>query len=135
MQLTNILRDVAEDARMGRLYLPLTDLSAFGVDPESVLAGRPNGRFRDLIAFEIDRARSLYASARHGIPALDPAGRFTTLASAHLYGKILHRLEEQSCDPFAGRAQVPTRRKLQALPSVTASFLRLYVPLPAWPLD
>ena len=130
MQLTNILRDVAEDAAMGRLYLPLADLAAFGVDPQAVLAGRPNGHFRDLIAFEIDRARQLYASARLGIPALDPAGRFTTLASAQLYATILRCLEEQRCDPFAGRAHVPTRRKLRALPGVTASFLRLMRPLP-----
>ena len=134
MQLTNILRDIAEDAEMGRLYLPLADLAAFGVDPASVLAGRPNGRFHDLIAFQIERARDLYASAWLGIPALDPAGRFTTLASAHLYAKILHRLEEQGRDPFAGRAHVPTRRKLQSLPIVTASLLRLYVPLLHRPL-
>ncbi len=131
MQLTNILRDVAEDASMGRLYLPLDDLDAFSVDPESILAGDPNGRFAELMAFEIDRARDYYTSARLGIPALSPSGRFTALASARIYGKILNRIEEQGYDVFAGRAHVPTRRKLGALPTVTADFLRLYMPLSA----
>lgn len=130
MQLTNILRDVAEDAEMGRLYLPLEDLAAFDVEPESIFAGAPNGRFAELMAFEIDRARAYYASARLGIPALCPSGRFTALASARIYGKILNRIEEQGYDVFSGRAHIPTRRKLGALPTVTADFLRLYVPLP-----
>ena len=128
MQLTNVLRDVAEDARMGRLYLPLADLAAFDCDPEMVLAGRPSGRFADLMAFEIARARALYDDARAGIPALSPAGRLTTVASAHLYGKILTRIEEQNYDVFAGRAHVPTGRKLCALPTVASSFVRLYLP-------
>jgi phytoene synthase len=129
MQLTNILRDVAEDAELNRLYLPLDDLSAFGCDPEAILAGRPNGRFQELIAFEIARARNYYASARLGVPALSASGRFTALASARLYGGILNRIEDQGYDVFAGRAHLSTRRKLRALPNVTADFFRLYLPL------
>jgi phytoene synthase len=82
------------------------------------------------MAFEIARARALYDDARAGIPALSPAGRLTALASAHLYGKILHRIEEQGHDVFAGRAYVPTRRKLRAMPTVAAAFLGLYLPSP-----
>jgi phytoene synthase len=130
MQLTNILRDVAEDARMGRLYLPLADLAAFECDPEATLAGRASGRFPELIAFEIARARALYEAGRAGVPALSPAGQLSALASAHLYGKILHRIEEQGHDVFAGRASVPTRRKLRAMPTVAAAFLGLYLPSP-----
>lgn len=128
MQLTNILRDIAEDGRMGRLYLPLIDLAAFDCDPDALRAGQPSGRFAELMAFEIVRARALYDDARVGIPALSPAGRLTTLASAHLYGKILTRIEEQNYDVFAGRAHVPTGRKLRALPTVASSFVRLYLP-------
>jgi phytoene synthase len=130
MQLTNILRDVAEDGRMGRLYLPLEDLALFGCDPEATLAGRSSGRFAELVAFEIERARGLYESGRAGVPALSPAGQLSALASAHLYGKILHRIEEQGHDVFAGRAYVPTRRKLRAMPTVAAAFLGLYLPSP-----
>lgn len=125
MQLTNILRDVAEDARMGRLYLPLADLERFGVDPASVLAGRPDGRFRDLMAFEVERARELYAAAQPGIRSLSPPGRVTALASSQLYAKILDRIEAQGNDPFAGRAVVPTSAKIFAMPGVARSFVAI----------
>ncbi len=131
MQLTNILRDIGEDARRGRLYLPLVDLAAFGCDPNSILTGRPDGRFRDLLAFEIARARGLYADARRGIPALAPSGRLTTLAGGALYATILTRIEEMDYDVFAARAHVPTRRKLGALPGIAAAFVRLSWPQPA----
>lgn len=125
MQLTNILRDVAEDAALGRIYLPLDDLRRFGVDPEAILAGCPNGDFSGLIAFEIDRARAYYDSAREGIQDLDLAGQFTTLASSHLYSKILHQIEGQEYDVFLRRAFVPTSRKLREMPTVFATLLRM----------
>ena len=129
MQLTNILRDVAEDAALGRVYLPLDELAAFDVCAETLMAGRPSGRFPALMAFEIERARALYRSAHAGVRALSPAGQITTLASSHLYGKILNRIEEQRYDVFAARATVPTHRKVGAVPTIAASFLRLYVPV------
>lgn len=128
MQLTNILRDIGEDARMGRLYLPLDELDAFGCDPDMILAGQPSGRFADLMRFEIARARGLYDSGRAGVHALCPAGQLTTIASALLYGKILHRIEEEDYDVFLTRAYVPTRRKLGTMPTVAAAFLSLYLP-------
>lgn len=128
MQLTNIVRDVAEDAAMGRLYLPLEDLVAFGVDPESVLAGHPNGRFKELIAFEVERARGLYNEADIGIRSLIAPGKFTTLASSRLYAAILDAVEKQGCDPFKGRAAVPTSRKLLRVPSIYVDYFRLYLP-------
>lgn len=128
MQLTNILRDVAEDAAMGRLYLPLDDLALFGVDPEAVLAGRPNGRFVDLMAFEIVRARDLYRDAHRGIAALAPSGQLTTLAASRLYGKILGQIEAQRYDVFRQRAVIPTSRKVQAMPGVAVTFVRMNLP-------
>ena len=125
MQLTNILRDVGEDARQQRVYLPLADLEAFGCTPESLLAGRPVGRFRDLMAFEIARARGLYASARPGIAALSPAGQMTALAASRLYASILTRIEELNYDVFTTRATVHTHRKLGALPAVALDFARI----------
>lgn len=125
MQLTNILRDVGEDARQQRVYLPLADLAAFGCTPESLLAGRPAGRFQELMAFEIARARSLYVSARPGIAALSPAGQMTTLAASRLYASILTRIEELDYDVLSTRATVHTRRKLGALPAVALDFARM----------
>jgi phytoene synthase len=128
MQLTNILRDVAEDARQGRLYLPLEDLAAFGCDPEAILAGRPSGRFADLLAFEIERARALYAASRRGLPALAPAGRLTTIAGSELYASILTRIEAMGYDVFSARAHVPTGHKLRAMPGIATTFVRLSMP-------
>ena len=130
MQLTNILRDVAEDAAMGRLYLPLDDLAAFGVDPDAVLSGRPNGRFASLMAFEIERARRHYRDAHRGIAALAPSGQLTTLAASRLYGKILGQIEAQRYDVFRQRAAIPTSRKVQAMPGIAASFVRMNLPMP-----
>lgn len=127
MQLTNILRDIAEDARRGIIYLPLSELEAFGCDPESILDGRPDGRFQELIAFQIDRARLIYADARRGIPALSPAGRFTTLAASHFYAGILKEIESQNYDPFRGRARVTSAKKVRALPRIAASFVEMSV--------
>ncbi len=127
MQLTNILRDIAEDARMRRVYLPLDELAAFGCDPDSILAGRPEGDFAGLLEFQIARARGLYTSARCGIPALCRAGQITTLASSHLYGKILTRIEEQGYDVIGQRAVIPTTRKLWEMPVVAGAFLRVQI--------
>jgi phytoene synthase len=128
MQLTNILRDIAEDAAQGRLYLPLDDLASFGCDPEAILAGRPSGRFADLLAFEIDRARQLYHQAQRGIPALSPSGRLTTIAGSVLYASILGKIEDMDYDVFAARARVPTRQKLQTVPSIVTAFVRMSAP-------
>ncbi|MDQ3167860.1 MAG: phytoene/squalene synthase family protein [Chloroflexota bacterium] len=133
MQLTNILRDVAEDARMGRVYLPLEDLDRFGCQAEDLLAGHSGGDLRGLMRFEIARARDLYATSRPGIAALSPAGRLTTVTISHLYAKILAKIEEQDHDVYAPRAYVPTPHKLGAMPHVAADFLRLSLPAPVRP--
>ncbi|HET7055854.1 MAG TPA: phytoene/squalene synthase family protein [Thermomicrobiales bacterium] len=125
MQWTNILRDIGEDARRGRLYLPLEDLTAFGCDPEALMREQATGRFVDLLDYEIARARRLYADAHHGFPALSPSGRLTALAGCELYGAILTRIEENGYDVFARRAHISTRRKLAAMPGIAATFMRL----------
>jgi phytoene synthase len=125
MQLTNILRDIGEDACRGRLYLPLEDLAAFGCDPETIVGGKPNGRFADLLAFEIARARALYADAHRGLPALSPSGRLTALAGSELYATILTRIEEMDYQVLDTRAHVSTHRKVCALPGIATTFARL----------
>ena len=130
MQLTNILRDVAEDARSGRLYLPLDEIAAFGCDPEAILAGRPDAGFPDLMAFQIARARALYAdAARSGIrrprperPA-DDAGREPPLRRDpdRDRGARLRRVSPPA--PTSRR-----RARLRALPGIAATFVRLSLP-------
>ncbi|MEJ7838221.1 MAG: phytoene/squalene synthase family protein [Thermomicrobiales bacterium] len=133
MQLTNILRDVGEDASIGRLYLPLDDIAAFGCDAEAILAGEHGAKFRELMQFQVARARALYAEAQLGIPSLDRYGRFTTLVASELYSRILDCIEALDYDVFRTRAHCTTRQKFLALPGISATFLRmsLFPPRPS----
>ena len=107
-QLTNFLRDVAEDLDRGRVYLPQEDLDRFGADPARRAVDRA---WRDVMAFEVDRARALYRSADRGIELLPPASARCITAARVLYAEILDRIEEAGYDVFTRRATVPTHRK------------------------
>ena len=116
MQLTNILRDVAEDFRMGRIYLPQDELARFGVDERQLASGRVDDRFLALMRFQIDRARHYYEEAEAGIPWLaGDSSRLTVRAMSRIYGGILGAIEGQGCDVFRTRARVSTPRKLATL--------------------
>ena len=108
MQLTNILRDVGEDARSGRCYLPEEDLATFGLSREDVRRGvRPtDSRWRSLMTFEIARARSLYACAMPGIALLAPDSQRCAMACAVGYSGILGAIEQIGYDTFATRARL-----------------------------
>ncbi len=133
MQLTNILRDVAEDAEMGRLYLPVDELASYGITPEDVLAGSPGPRFADFMQFQIVRARAIYASAARGIPALAPSGRAATLAASKLYSGILDEIETLNHDVFARRAYVPSGRKARIMTTVAGAWMGMFVPMRSRP--
>lgn len=105
MQLTNFLRDVGEDARRGRIYLPQEDLARFNVHESEILAGLMSSRFKNLMAFEIERARSLYVKADLGIPLLPGRGQKAVRLARILYAKILDRIEENRFDVFRVRAR------------------------------
>lgn len=116
-QLTNFLRDIAEDLDRGRQYVPQEDQARFGVD---IRDRRCTPQFVDLMRFEIARCRALYRDAEPGIAML-PGRSAQCVAAAHdLYGRILDRIEAQGCDVFAHRARVPTPVKL----AVAARHLR-----------
>jgi phytoene synthase len=107
MQLTNILRDIGEDARRGRIYLPLADLRRFGVEERELTAGRMTPSMRALLAFQIDRSRTYYERASWGIPLLpDDGSRFCVRLMSELYSGILDEIEKIDYDVFAGRAYV-----------------------------
>ena len=118
MQLTNICRDVGEDAALGRIYLPRDELSRFGVDESAILERRLDDRFVDLMRFQIERARRLYADAEPGIAQLSRDSRFTVLLSSRLYGRILDRIERNGYDVLSRRAYVPLHLKIAAVPAV-----------------
>ena len=116
-QLTNFLRDVAEDLDRGRVYLPQEDLRRFDVDPAD---RRVTPAWRALMTFEIARNRALYDSADRGIDLL-PARSATCIRSARLlYSRILDRIEDADYDVFSRRVRVPTSEKLV---TVAAAFV------------
>jgi phytoene synthase len=108
-QLTNFLRDVGEDLDRGRVYLPGEDLARLGADPFARTVDRP---WRLLMGFEIERARTLYASADRGIDLLPPRSAACVRAARVLYSGILEQIEANDYDVFASRARVSTPRKL-----------------------
>ena len=105
MQLANFIRDVGEDTDRGRIYLPLEDLSHFGVSEEDVLNGRMSPAFKDLIRFEIARARDLFAKSDAGIARLPRQAQIPVLLARVLYSQILDRVEANHYDVFTRRAR------------------------------
>lgn len=112
MQLTNILRDIQEDCRMGRIYLPLDELHAFKCGEYNIVAERMTPEFRELMAFQVNRAHSYYEAAEAGIELLDEDARFAVYAASRIYRGILRRLEARAYNPFLGRVYVPKHAKL-----------------------
>jgi phytoene synthase len=116
MQLTNILRDIAEDYRMGRVYLPQDELWRFGVEESDLARGRVDDLFRALMRFQIERARRYYEESEAGIPWLiGDSSRLTVRVMGRLYGGILGAIERLDYDVFRARARVSTPRKLATL--------------------
>lgn len=115
-QLTNILRDVGEDARRGRIYLPLEELALFNYTEDDLFKGVVDERWRELMRFQIHRARKFYALAEKGITALCPDARWPVWAAAMHYSRILDVIERNQYDVFRKRAYVPTPEKLLYLP-------------------
>ncbi|HEX8264033.1 MAG TPA: squalene/phytoene synthase family protein [Pyrinomonadaceae bacterium] len=118
MQLTNILRDVREDAAMNRIYLPQEDLRTFNVSEEQIFAGRVDDNFIALMQFEIERAREYYRKAERGIPLLEKEARFCVLLAARIYAAILNEIERQNYDVFAARAHTTKFQKIRAIPGI-----------------
>lgn len=103
MQLTNILRDVGEDARRGRVYLPADELARFGVAEADILAERATPAFRELLRFQIARAREFFANSEGLFPLLTRKARFCPLAIRGLYLRILRKIEKRGHDVFGER--------------------------------
>ena len=118
MQLTNILRDVKEDAAMNRIYLPLEDLRKFGVSEKQIFANEINENFIELMKFQINRARDFYAKGEKGIALLEPDSRFTVLLASRIYGRILDEIERQNYDIFSRRASTTFSQKIFSMPKI-----------------
>ena len=116
LQLTNILRDVAEDWRAGRLYLPREELQRFDLDERDLAAATVDHRWRRFMCFQIERNRQLYAEAWPGIALLHRDRRFAITTAAESYRAILADIEAHDYDVFSRRAHLSRWAKLKRLP-------------------
>jgi phytoene/squalene synthetase len=110
-QLTNFIRDVAEDLARGRVYLPMNDLKRFGVTEHALASGACTPGVRELVAFEAGRAREHYVRALEGVKLLVPSSRPCIRAAHELYGGILDEIAAAGHDVLTARARVPRRRR------------------------
>ncbi len=118
-QLTNILRDVSEDAERGRIYIPLQDLEAGGVSVADLLSSAQNIRksepVMNLLALEASRAKEFYASAKELLPLINRDSRAALWVLVTIYRGLLERIVARNYDVFSERVSVPTSRKLMIL--------------------
>ena len=111
-QLTNIIRDVGEDARRDRIYLPLDELRRFGVTEADIVQARETDRFRALMNFQIERALGYYREAFARLPATDREAQRTGIIMAAIYQTLLDELRADGCRVLTRRTSLTPVRKL-----------------------
>jgi phytoene synthase len=114
-QLTNIIRDVKEDAAMGRVYLPEEDLAKFGLSAAELLAGADPARFRPLLAMEADRAREYYLSGEELSFYIAEDSQPALWVLVTIYRKLLEKIAERNYDVFSGKVSLTVSEKLRIL--------------------
>ncbi len=123
MQLTNILRDIREDIELGRVYIPQDELASFGYSEEELRAGVVNDAFRNLMAFQVARARKYFDSGRHLMPLLHLQSRACPAVLLAVYSRILGRIESSGFDVFERRIGLSTTQKLLLMARLWATSL------------
>ncbi len=116
MQLTNILRDIAEDLERNRIYIPLEDLDRYGITEADIFNKVKDQRFYNMMHFQIQRARLYYQSADKGISMLNADSRLPVYLARMNYSRILDRIEDDVFKVFDQRAYLSTSEKLAILP-------------------
>ncbi|KAL6328928.1 hypothetical protein AAG906_007218 [Vitis piasezkii] len=122
-QLTNILRDVGEDARRGRIYLPQDELERAGLSDDDIIRGKVTDKWRSFMKGQIKRARMFFDEAEKGVRELNSASRWPVWASLMLYRQILDAIEANDYNNFTKRAYVGKLKKLVSLPIAYGSAL------------
>lgn len=112
-QMTNILRDLKEDAGRGRIYLPLEDLRAQGVSEEELLAARNSPALRRLVKFEAERAKRYYAAGRELLPLIASESRDALGSLVAIYQRLLEEIERREYDVFSRRVSLSKAVKLR----------------------
>lgn len=118
LQMTNILRDVGEDYRNGRLYLPREELVTYGIREEEIAAGHVTDNWRQFMKFQIDRTRQLYEESWKGVKLLEREGQLAIGAASVFYAGILEDIEKHDYDVFSRRASLGAFGKLRKLPAL-----------------
>ncbi|MBK9028845.1 MAG: presqualene diphosphate synthase HpnD [Propionivibrio sp.] len=111
-QLTNIIRDVGEDARMGRVYLPIDELQRFEVPVADILNARYSDNFRRLMEFQIERAEHYYTQAMAELPVADRRTQRSGLIMAAIYRTLLDEIKRDGCQVLNQRTSLTPIRKL-----------------------
>ena len=115
LQMTNILRDIAEDSAVGRIYLPLEDLRKFGVTEADLLSGATGDSFDALMCFEAARTRALFVEAKGALPADDAVALRPAEIMRAIYEKILSRMQADGFQVFRKRYRLSKAEKLLIL--------------------
>lgn len=123
-QLTNILRDIKEDAQMGRIYLPGEDLERFRYTAEDLRRGTMDERFCALMTFEANRAQEYYSQARNLLPLVDEISRPSLWAMMEIYGRILKKIVRRQYNVFGKRIHLSKPEKIAiALKALATRFI------------
>ncbi len=125
-QLTNILRDVKEDAESGRIYLPLEDLKRFNDAEDELRRGVVDGRFRELMRFEAERAREYYDAAKNLLPLIETSSRPALWAMIRIYERILDRIIQRQYDVFRNSIHLASTEKIAIALQALALRLRIF---------
>ena len=118
LQMTNILRDVGEDFRNGRLYLPREELLSYGIREQDIAEGRVTENWRQFMKFQIERTRDLYNESWVGVKMLEREGQFAIGAASVFYQGILDEIEKNDYDVFSRRANLSAMGKLGKVPAL-----------------
>jgi len=128
MQLTNILRDIKEDAERDRIYIPLDEMARFGYSEDDLKQGIIDERFRSLMALQVNRARDYYQRSQKLFPLIDAGARACPKVLHHAYRSILDRIDAQGYDVFSQRIGLSTFEKLMITGRLWAGTLLPSVP-------
>lgn len=118
LQMTNILRDIGEDYRNGRLYLPREELIFYGIHESDIAAGRVTENWRQFMRFQIERTRQLYRESWPGVKMLEREGQLAVGAASVFYQGILDQIEKSGYDVFTRRASLSAWGKVRRIPAL-----------------
>ena len=123
MQLTNILRDLREDSLRGRIYIPLDEIASFGYSEQELKLGVTNAAFRDLMKYQVARARQYFAGGRRLVPLVSAKSRACPAVLIAFYSAILDRIEASDFDVFQRRIGLNAREKMLLMARLWATSL------------